>query len=212
MPFAPSKNGNIPLIVTYSDSDTVVINYPGRGGDISGFNDKYGKVAAMVNKNHGHIVVQMGNRETAGDYAESVAQDLRDVIDWVKENLKPKSIYLAGASAGASAICEVAHEYKQVEAVLLIAPSKNAEGWENICNFDKPIFILEGGDDEIVSSFPKDLHNWLRIKNQRCYRHVCEGANHQFHGKECGICYSAAYNWLLGNKYTLDLSSGIELY
>ncbi len=125
----------IPLIIHPSKRDgVIVVNYPGFKGDISGFNDKYKKVADVVSgRCEIGTVVRMGNHyDPSLDYSDSVIDDLAAVIRFCGVNAKafcraqdPK-FYLMGFSSGASAIAALAGDIASIEKILLVAPSGDA--------------------------------------------------------------------------------------
>lgn len=203
-----------------TDSGIVVINYPGRGGDINGYNDKYVTLAEFIRTRVG-AVVRMGNRECPPvPYPQSVQDDLRHVIDGVLARSEEicgvgnPTVYLMGFSAGASAIAAVCSHYPEVTKLLLCAPSSNA-GWQameaGLGAFTGEVSILGGANDSVVG--PKALMTVADMATQASAKRleVLPDCDHQFRGN--GRILSKAPLWAFAGEEDFPSTiGGIDLY
>lgn len=104
----------------------IIINYPGSRGHIDGFADKYIKLSQYIQGENLAAVVRCGNTKRQGFTWDT---NLRQMIDYSLQHaieisgIPNPEILLMGASAGASTIAAIAHEYPTVTKILLLAPS-----------------------------------------------------------------------------------------
>jgi pimeloyl-ACP methyl ester carboxylesterase len=203
-------------------SGIVVVNYPGRRGDINGYNNKYVTLAEFLRTKVG-AVVRMGNRESADiPYPQSVQDDLRRVIDAVIDRSdeicgasKP-TVYLMGFSAGASAIAAVCSQYPAVTKLLLCAPSGNAGGAAMVAGlgaFTGEVSVLGAANDAVVGPNAAisvaDLATRASIKRVE----VLPDCDHRFSGRRNGLILSKAPLWAFaGDTDFPSTSGGIALY
>jgi dienelactone hydrolase len=204
------------------ESGRIIINYPGCMGDIDGYNNKYLTLANFVQEKVG-AVIRTGNEFYNGfDYSKSVQDDLRTIIEYAIENseeicgAKVPAIYLMGFSAGASAIAAVAHEYPQVQKILLMAPSGDA-GEEAVSKglgeFTGEVYVLGGANDDVVGPEAAP-HIYSLIKKASKHQLVIiPKCDHQFKGTENGLIVSKAPLWaFLGEADFPSTDGGVELY
>jgi hypothetical protein len=223
------NGGDIPLRVTGDVSrrenalaSKVIIMMPGRGGDASGFNRKYDKIATHVySKTGGASVIQMGNPKVIDDedQAELMCQSLRSVIGYViqygQENQMEMEIYLMGFSAGASAIAAVAYEYAQVKEIALIVPSLNV-GEDAVRNgltkFEGKVSVIGAENDDVEG--PEMAGNiFAMVRSQDKQMVTIPHCNHGFHGVRNGICLSKIPLWaFFGGDSPINPHGGIILY
>lgn len=207
-------------IVTHpANTNRIIVNYPGAGGHIDGYNEKYKRLATyMQDKNLG-AVVRSGNRMLP---SFTVDTDLRAMLDYTLENAREISgseypdIFLMGASAGASAIAAAAHEYPQVKRILLLAPSGNAgDRINNLQYFNGEVYIVIGDNDEVVGTEAGQTFYDLARNASRRELFVLPNCDHNFKGTLNGRIMSQApfYAFTTGEKPKFpDPHGGIILY
>ncbi|HEX3099729.1 MAG TPA: hypothetical protein VHQ41_02030 [Patescibacteria group bacterium] len=205
-------------------SNTIIINYPGRGGEINGYNNKYFKIAKMLVRRNIGAVIQMSNADRFGfGYEQNIVDDLRAVLDNAICN-SPKlcksatpNIYLMGFSAGGSAVATVCSEYTAVKKILLIAPSWNAGEAavkEGLGKFEGEVYIVIGQDDEVVGleaaydfqTIAKNASNFRKLM-------IIAQCGHQFNGRENGQILGKAPLWAFtGDPSFPNPKGGMVLY
>jgi dienelactone hydrolase len=216
----------IPLVIHPSKQDgVIVINYPGFNGDISGFNDKYKKVANFVSgRCEIGTVVRMGNHyEPMLDYSDSVIDDLAAVMKFCRERseefcraVAPR-FYLMGFSSGAGAIAAIAGENKDVEKVLLVAPSGDASRQRVTTSLKKytgELYAVVGDHDEVVGREAAQIFSAMAPNASINKVHVVPNCDHQFKGETNGYVMSVLPKWAFSNggKENPDPSEGVKLY
>lgn len=107
-------------IKTYPAGKDVLLVLTGRGGSLSGYDEKYKKIAQMAVKEYGF---------TAGIAAvtdEVWADKEKSFDEMISRTCRAASkVYIMGVSAGASLALWYAHKYKNVVKVLCINPVLN---------------------------------------------------------------------------------------
>lgn len=216
---------SIPLIVHPNfNTKAIIINYPGRGGDINGYNDKYLKIAQQLQRRNVGAVIQMGNIDRHKfDYSENLVDDLRSVIEYAIRrgpdlcNSAAPDIYLMGFSAGASAVAAVCSEYAAVKKILLVAPSGDANRdavEKSLGNFEGDVCILIGQDDDIVGvEAGKIFKSLIGVKAKRVDFKVIAGCGHYFEGSVNGKIFRQASRWAFaGDKNFPSPKKGVAIY
>lgn len=194
-------------------SQTIIINYPGFNGSLNGYENKYAKLAKFMN-DLGFAFIQMSNPACVFDeYPYEVERRLRNVVQTTLENsgdicgYENPSIGLIGWSAGASAIAAVAHEFSQVNNIILFAPSMDAANWRNIKEYIGKLTIISGLDDEVVGDSWKTFYSLAYSSHPETI--LIDRCDHHFSGTKNGISVSR----IIAQSFTGDESiEGIELY
>lgn len=204
------------------DSPRVIINYPGAGGSINGYNDKYSKIGKVAALSHLGSFVQMPNLRRSGSYAESLRADLLAVTSFIREHslelfshAEPE-LCLAGISAGGGAVAAVAEEV-EAKKILLVAPSSDAGITEIVTGISKysgELYIAVGDWDSIVS--PESSKFLYKQATNASRRELCviPNCDHQFRGTDNGSILSKAYWWAFA-EYETDFpfpGGGLLLY
>ncbi|MFH0832652.1 MAG: hypothetical protein V1900_02965 [Candidatus Aenigmatarchaeota archaeon] len=209
------------IAVHPNQSGRIAINYPGVGGSIDGYADKYLKLANLIQEKNIAAVVRTGNHPWAGfQYEKSLVDDLRTVIDYSLEaskdicGSKEPELYLMGFSAGASAVAAIAHEFEKVSRILLLAPSGDAgDSIVNLGKYKGDVYITVGENDEIVGQeaglFFYDMATGAKSRKLV----IVPNCDHQFRGEINGMIMSKAPLWAFaGDKTFPNPECGIKLY
>lgn len=216
---------DVKLTVHPNPNGKIVINYPGVGGDIDGYNGKYATLGDFMQQQIG-TVLRTDNPYVAGFVYENFVQEhLRSIIKYSLENSQELAekgaeeveLYLMGFSAGASGIAAVAHEFPQVKKILLMAPSGDAGEQavtEGLGKYEGECYIVIGQNDEIVGVRSGDLFESLATSASIVKQAVILDCDHQFRGETNGRIMSAAPAWAFLDKNGPAPSpeSGIFLY
>lgn len=192
-------------------SEQIIINYPGRNGDIDGYNDKYATVAHHAATSGLGAFVQMPNiNKNDSEYPEALIANLHAVVAWVKRNTpiccgaSYKNLCLAGFSAGGSAVAAVAHAV-DAQKILLMAPSFNVPA--GIVNgslraYTGELYVAVGSDDTVVGAGVADVYYDMASHSRRRYSCTIPDCDHQFRGRKNGQIMAKAYLWAFGNHET----------
>ena len=199
-------------------SDVIIINMPGNGGDIKGYNDKYSTIAKMLQHQNVGAVVLTGNYVRYNFNNQiSLVDDLRAVVNYcIKHSLEicgvinPR-IYLMGFSAGASAVAAICSEFEQIDKILLIAPSVDVPEIDvrlGLNNFSGSVYITIGTDDEVVGVESGKYYESSCKKAKLCNLIEIPECDHQFSGINNGKILSKAPLWAFNNNNTFPNSEG----
>ncbi len=197
----------------------ILINYPGAGGDIDGYNEKYIKLSNYIVEKGLAAVVRSGNQ-----YAFGWDMNLRHVLAYCLSHSKEicgtnnPEIFLMGFSAGAGAIGMIAWEYPEVTKILLMAPAIGVgedEVKQCLSKFKGQVYIVIGDKDEVVGPDAGKL--FLDLSSSASYRElfIIPNCDHQFKGETNGRIMSEApfYAFSQESKPLFpDPSGGIVLY
>jgi hypothetical protein len=229
IPFHSSYDGkninkDIPAIIHHGNKNgVVIINYPGANGHIDGYENKYEKLANFLTGKNLGTVIRLGNHPIPGiDWETSTQEVLQHTIDHALENsvelagTNTPTIYLMGASAGASAIAAVCSLYDEVKKVLLIAPSADA-GWEamenGLFNYTNELYITAGEDDIFIGMHIAPLCHKVAVNAAKVELITIPNCDHQFRGQENGKIFSKAPLWAFSEDITYPSSDGgVVLY
>lgn len=172
-----------PQKVTYSNRTYAIICHPHPlyGGSMT---NKVVHILATTFNQLGVGAVRFNFRgvgQSTGQFAqgEGETEDLYSVADWVKTQLKPTQLWLAGFSFGSYVALKGCEQVK-AQRLLLVAPPIerfNLAAWQ-IGNI--PTLIIQGGQDEIVS--PLAVSQWVAIQPHRPQLCWLSEADHFFHG------------------------------
>lgn len=211
------KGEPIGLYIHPTVSKAILINVPGYRGDIDGYNSKYVKIADWLAERGVAAVVRMPNIERAEQYRVGVEADLRVVIEYAYRNsmkingTQYPEIYLAGFSAGGTAVASVAYEHASVKRILLAAPSGPYDGRLGL--FEGHVYIVIGDRDEAVGIEAGERYaNLASRASVRKYK-VIPNCDHQFRGTRNGQIMFNSYLWAFAQQSNFPLpDGGLELY
>ncbi len=213
----------VPLAIHPNTSGRIVINMPGRDGEIDGFDEKYKKLARHMQSQGFAAVIRTDNIFLAG-YLPDVK--LRAALHYAKEHaweisgVTEPEIFLMGFSAGAGAIAAIAHEYPEVSRILLLAPGDNMGGEairEGLALFSGDATIVIGDNDENVGTEAgQRFHDYATgAKNRELF--ILPDCDHQFRGEVNGRIMSEAPFYAFARSEEErptfpDATGGIKLY
>jgi hypothetical protein len=72
----------IEVAVLKGTTDKVVINYPGAGGTLEGYENKYLKLASLIQEHIGLVLLMNNVRVPTSEYHTILRNNLEDVIDY----------------------------------------------------------------------------------------------------------------------------------
>ena len=208
------------IAVHLNISGVVTVIYPGYRGDVNGYNNKYQKIAELFSGKGIGAVVRMSNHEIPDvEYSKSLKGSLRSVINHILQHSKEicgcdsPRLYLMGVSAGASAIAAVAHEYDEVEKILLIEPSGDAgidDVKTGLSKYTGEVYIVGGANSHIKGG---EFFSNLVVSAKVNKLVIIPDCDHQFRGKVNGMIFSKAPLWAFAEDPTFPSpDGGIELY
>lgn len=209
------------IAVHPNDSERIIVNYPGMGGDIDGYNAKYKKLAQYMQGEGLGAVVRSGM-----DFITGFAKDteFRKMVDYSLENAeaisgsKKPEVLMMGFSAGASVIAATAYKYENVARILLMAPSGDMgmkEIIEGLQRFAGEVYIVIGQEDEVVGVEAGQKYFDVTTGASHKELHIIPNCSHQFRGEVNGRIMSQApiYAFTKGEKPKFpDPQGGIVLY
>ncbi len=101
-----------------------------------------------------------GTGESAGrfDHGNGESDDLRAVVDWVREHRPGSALWLAGFSFGAYVTLRSC-DALQPDALISIAPPAGRWDFDAIVPPRCPWLLIQGEEDEIVS--PQAVYDWV---------------------------------------------------
>lgn len=216
----------IPVTVHPINTGVVLINSHGLGGSKDGYNNKYVKIAQLL---QGLVVGSVIRYQSSlfpfafQDVNMTVLLDnLRAVIEYCLNEAMLvcgsdiPEIYLAGFSAGASTSAAIAYEYPQVTKILLISPSADVGTdvlRKGLSNYKGELYITLGDNDYVIG--PKAAQTLADWATKARFKKVVVVPNcdHQFTGERNGRILSKAYLWAFkGDQTYPSPQGGAKLY
>jgi hypothetical protein len=204
------------------NTNKVIINYPGAGGTLEGYEDKYLKLAYLMQERIGSVVLMNNVRVPTSEYHNILRTNLEDVIDYCIANsvslfgVSDPEIYLMGFSNGAGAVAAVAHKYTQISKILLLAPAFGAgvkEVSEGLSEFKNEVYIAIGKNDINVGYKSGETFKGLAKSASLVELVVIPDCDHQFRGETNGRILSKAPLWaFVGDKTFPSPDGGLKLY
>ena len=203
-------------------SSRIIINYPGFGGHINGFNDKYVTLGQHIADSHLGTYIQMPNTVWPNnDYGDTLFEDLLAVVAYVKDtgmylcNFDNPELCLVGFSVGAGAIAAVASEAGAVK-ILLMSPATDV-GVDKIKTglsaYTGELYVVAGADDEVVSCDAASTFLKLATKAKCRQLEIIPDCDHQFSGEKNGQIMSKAHWWAFDHEDSFpDPEGGLILY
>jgi dienelactone hydrolase len=210
-----NNSGKFEVKIHPAKSDVIVLNLPGISGDIDGFMNKYQRLSDIIVNEGIGAVVRSGNQEVS-QYPHGMIQNFRNMVEYTLENAfditgtETPSLYLMGFSAGASVVAAVAHEFSEVEKILLMAPAGDAGELliEGLPRFTGEVYAVVGDHDRVVGPQAADLfcaHASQASKKESVIIPYCD---HQFKGEKNGKVLSLAPLWAFGDNDTFPSPEG----
>lgn len=212
------------LAVHPNNSGRIIINYPGRRGDINGYNDKHRKLALYMQGEGLGAVVRGKGPDFPNFNGFTFDTQLRKMIDYTLENAEAISgaplpeILLIGTSAGGGAAAVVARDYEAVARILLMAPGAivgERTVRESLGQFAGEVFIVIGREDENVLVESGEFFYGCATRAYRRELFIIPDCDHQFRGEVNGRIMSQApfYAFARSERPNFpDPQAGIVLY
>ena len=214
----------IAMDIYEKQSSCISIIYSGYNEDIDDdeSSQKYIYLADYIREKIG-AVIRIGNNHYQDlNYEKSLQDDLRVVINYALENsqiicgTKAPKIYLLGFSAGASAIMAVAHEFSQVQKILLVSPSYDAgedDIFEGLANFSGEVYILSGENDDCPGPELTRQLSFSATKASTNKLVFIPNCSHYFNGEENRMIMFKAPLWaFLDDKNFPSTEGSVGIY
>lgn len=193
-----------------AQSRAVLIIYPGADGSMDGYNEKYLKIANLLQQKNIATVIRLDNKYYSDKlpYVDIMLVKLSHVIEHAYEHAEEIAgvpeieLYLAGVSAGAGAVATLLFEFKVVKKTLLIAPADTV-GTDNISrglkDYRGELYISAGENDEIGAAGTSKLFYGAARQAKRRELVIIPKCDHRFTGKRNGMILSNAFLWAFAN-------------
>ena len=119
---------------------------------------------------------------SAGVYGhvDGECADLEAVLDWVRSDLNPSELWLAGFSFGSFISAQVAHHATDIKQLLSIAPPVQNYNYSSLNRISCPWWILQGEADTVVDL--AQLRSFVAKPPSPLHAHWMGTAGHFFHG------------------------------
>jgi len=215
---------SLDIAVHRCDGGNIIINFPGSRESVDGFNAKYRTLADYMQAKGLGAVVRSGNHKRKFHrHSTTLQHDIRSMIEYALENApeicgtKDTTLYLMGLSAGTSAISLVAHDYEQVQKLLLMgpAPARNAEEYpiaKNLGKFTGDVFISHGQQDRVSDGRAGQMfYDWATSAARR-ELFIVRSCDHLFKGEVNGRIMSQLPFWAFADAPLPTATGGIKLY
>lgn len=114
------------------------------------------------------------------DQGQGEQEDLKAVVNWVKQQLAVQHLTLAGFSFG-SFVALSAYKACQADALTLVAPPVGLYDFSGFNVIDVPWTLIQGGRDEVVN--PAEVFGWAGQQAHLADLYWRAPASHFFHGE-----------------------------
>jgi alpha/beta superfamily hydrolase len=135
-----------------------------------------------------------GVHGSGGTYGDGIKEqdDVRSALAMVSSEtrVRPEKIGLAGYSFGASVALPVAVQDNTVKALTLVSPAVDESGWDQIKGYPKPLFIISGEHDFLIS--PEQVSQHINNNSESKKYEVISGADHFWEGYETEVAHKVA--------------------
>jgi pimeloyl-ACP methyl ester carboxylesterase len=199
----------------------IIVNHPGVGGSLDGYNNKYKALAGEIVQRGLSAVVRTPNPPVFGFGWD---MNLRQVLSFVLLNSKKicgserPELFLMGTSAGAGAVASLVWEYPEITKILLlepaILPGENLIK-TSLSKYRGEIYVVVGSRD---SAFGREIgERFINYSTSARRKELFEipDCDHHFSGEKNGRIFSQAPFYAFSDKPKPrfpDLKGGIKLY
>lgn len=134
----------------------------------------------------GFITVRFNYRgvgKSEGTYGKVLGEidDLKSILDWVKQQWPEHKVWLAGFSFGSYISSSVANEREGIDQLVSVAPAVNHHDFNALTEIHCPWLVIASDSDEVV---PFDqVKPWLESPPSPIETVILHGASHFFHGR-----------------------------
>ncbi|QKK03624.1 MAG: alpha/beta fold hydrolase [Pseudomonadota bacterium] len=120
----------------------------------------------------------VGDSEGTFDDGNGEIEDLRAIVDWVRQVRPDDDLWLGGFSFGAYIALKAAQDLP-IRQLITIAPPVERYGFDQLQPPNCPWLVVQGDEDEVVS--PEAVLAWAETLGQDADLVVMEGTGHFFH-------------------------------
>ncbi|MDZ7661952.1 alpha/beta hydrolase [Thiohalophilus sp.] len=157
--------------------------HPLHGGSLT--NKVVHILAATMNK-LGATAVRFNFRgvsRSEGEFDNMVGEldDLRAVVEWVREQYPDAPLWLGGFSFGAQVALKM-HARVGAERLLVAAPPLSLYGTDDLPEIAIPWLVIQGSEDEVIDAH--QVRDWVARQTANPPQLIwLDGAGHFFHGR-----------------------------
>lgn len=168
-----------------SDGPVAVLCHPHplHGGSLT---NKVVHILASTMNRLGATAVRFNFRgvgRSEGEFDNMVGEqdDLRAVVDWVREHYPGAPLWLGGFSFGAQVALKM-HAQVGAERLLVAAPPLSLYGSDDLPEIAIPWLVIQGSEDEVIDA--GQVRDWVERQSHNPPRLIwLDGAGHFFHGR-----------------------------
>ncbi len=141
-----------------------------------------------------------GMGKSGGEYGGGIdeQEDIKAALSLVSStaDIDSQRVGLAGYSFGTGVAVPVAVLDGQVNLLALVSPALSDSGWEQLKTYPKPVFLISGEDDFVIS--PERLRQYIRDIPELKQCEVISGADHFWQGYEAEVAEKVAGFFVAG--------------
>jgi hypothetical protein len=141
-----------------------------------------------------------GVGRSGGEYGDGIdeQEDVKAALALISStaNIDPQKVGLVGYSFGTSVAVPVAVHDGQVNSLALVSPALPDSGWEQLKTYPRPVLIISGEDDFVISLERLRQHISDIPQLKQC--EVISGADHFWHGYEAEVAGKVAAFFVAG--------------
>lgn len=173
---------SLDIAVHPANSNTILLTFPGVDGSRDGYKNKYVTIADTAQRDRGVAVVRTSNPFITSFHWHSNFRHIMQYIDEHREEITGSTttprLHIMAHSAGASVAAQIAHEYENIDKLLLVntasrlAPEAILDG---IQRTNASVTVIYGDQDP-------SLEFSTALKDIGCNTIKMEGADHNFSG------------------------------
>ncbi|MFO8024347.1 alpha/beta hydrolase [Thiohalophilus sp.] len=124
-----------------------------------------------------------GVGRSQGEFDNMIGEldDLRAVVEWVREQYPGAPLWLGGFSFGAQVALKM-HAQVGAERLLVAAPPLSLYGTDDLPGIAIPWLVIQGSEDEVIDA--ARVRDWVARQTDNPPRLIwLDGASHFFHGR-----------------------------
>jgi len=139
---------------------------------------------------------------SGGTHGEGIEEqeDIKAALALVSSEVRieRERVGLAGYSFGASVALHVAVLNSDVKVLALVSPAVSDSRWEQIEAYSRPVFVISGEHDFVIS--PEQLRQHMKDNDELKQCEVIPGADHFWEGYEAEVAEKVAEFFVTGFK------------